>query len=218
MNARLKSVMAVKPVSENDQMDCREGHDSKSEEIESDEQNDELEEEECDFKPSKGITAPHRPSRREIEEHMRTHVPFKAWCPHCVRGKAKSRPHFRSNNSDREAQVPVIAIDYMYMNEDDEESDSNTIVVLKDRSNGTRYADTLPAKGRDAYSVERLDRNLRSLGHSRIILKTDQEPAIEALKETVRERLTIEIIPEQSPKYESASNGMIERAIQSVQD
>ena len=32
-----------------------------------------------------------KPSRREIEEHMATHIPFRSWCPHCVRGKRNRR-------------------------------------------------------------------------------------------------------------------------------
>ena len=37
--------------------------------------------------------APVRPSTREVEEHMVTHMPFRSWCSHCVRGKAKGRHH-----------------------------------------------------------------------------------------------------------------------------
>ena len=31
--------------------------------------------------------APVRPSTKEVEEHMVTHMPFRSWCPHCVRGE-----------------------------------------------------------------------------------------------------------------------------------
>ena len=34
-----------------------------------------------------------KPSQQEVDEHMITHVPFRDWCPHCVRGKSKSTPH-----------------------------------------------------------------------------------------------------------------------------
>ena len=33
------------------------------------------------------------PSKKEIEEHMVTHLPFREWCPRCVKGKSVSRPH-----------------------------------------------------------------------------------------------------------------------------
>ena len=28
---------------------------------------------------------PYTPSRQEVEEHMVSHMPFRAWCPHCCR-------------------------------------------------------------------------------------------------------------------------------------
>ena len=34
-----------------------------------------------------------QPTKEEIEEHNIDHAKFRAWCPHCVRGKAKSYPH-----------------------------------------------------------------------------------------------------------------------------
>ena len=36
---------------------------------------------------------PEEPTQREFEEHMALHMPFRAWCPHCVKGRAKSEPH-----------------------------------------------------------------------------------------------------------------------------
>ena len=25
------------------------------------------------------------PSQRKVDEHMMTHIPFRSWCPHCIR-------------------------------------------------------------------------------------------------------------------------------------
>ena len=36
---------------------------------------------------------PKRPSQSEVDAHMLTHLPFRSWCPHCVRGKSKGKPH-----------------------------------------------------------------------------------------------------------------------------
>ena len=41
------------------------------------------------------LPSPVGPSRREFEEHMRTHIPYRGWCPHCVRGKAPNAQHRR---------------------------------------------------------------------------------------------------------------------------
>ena len=53
------------------------------------------------------------PTPKELREHMATHIPFRAWCPHCVAGKGKCQPHFR--RSEEEVGTPTIAFDYMYM-------------------------------------------------------------------------------------------------------
>ena len=59
------------------------------------------------------IQAPSRPSAAEVEEHMATHMPFRAWCPHCVKGKARGKRHARAKEGQH--QMPTIAIDYMFM-------------------------------------------------------------------------------------------------------
>ena len=28
---------------------------------------------------------PERPSKEEVEIHNKTHIPYRSWCPHCVR-------------------------------------------------------------------------------------------------------------------------------------
>ena len=34
---------------------------------------------------------PISPSTKEVESHMLTHLPYRAWCPHCIREKSKGR-------------------------------------------------------------------------------------------------------------------------------
>ena len=55
------------------------------------------------------------------------------------------------------------------------------------------------------------------LGHRRMVVKSDQEPAIlKRIEATVRERHQ-DITTEQSPVGEHASNGVAERAPQAIQ-
>ena len=60
----------------------------------------------------KTLRKPEEPAQREFEEHMVLHIPFRAWCPHCVKGRAKAGPH---KDSKAENSVPMIAMDYCYM-------------------------------------------------------------------------------------------------------
>ena len=41
------------------------------------------------------VQDPKLPSQREREEHQMTHLPYRSWCSHCVRGKGKEAPHLR---------------------------------------------------------------------------------------------------------------------------
>ena len=58
--------------------------------------------------------------------------------------------------------------------------------------------------------------DLDFMGYRRVILKSDKEPSIVALCDAVNNGWHGEIVPEESPKGESKSNGEAERADQSV--
>ena len=34
-----------------------------------------------------------KPGREEWDNHMRVHIPYRKWCPHCVDGKRKAGVH-----------------------------------------------------------------------------------------------------------------------------
>ena len=55
------------------------------------------------------------PSDKEVREHYKTHIPFRNWCPHCVKGRAKAGFHMKRKEEDEGTQVPVISFDCMYL-------------------------------------------------------------------------------------------------------
>ena len=63
----------------------------------------------------KQIWKPLRPSIKEVEEHNLTHLPFRNWCIFCVKGKAKDDPHRRRIKQNEEQEVPIVSVDYMFM-------------------------------------------------------------------------------------------------------
>ena len=89
-----------------------------------------------DAQDSRGFKTPYTPSREEVEEHERTHLPFRDWCKHCVLGRAKGDAHFRDQV---DSSKPRISWDYMYMHEkgcekkrpDVVEGEGLPIVVMK---------------------------------------------------------------------------------------
>ena len=70
-------------------------------------------EEGLEGRPGKGLRAPVRPNKQEVEDHETCHVPFRSWCAHCVRGKSNAPPH-RQKEED-ESTKPVVSIDYAYL-------------------------------------------------------------------------------------------------------
>ena len=85
------------------------------------------------------------------------------------------------------------------------------------------FSHVVPQKGIDSdrYAVERLARDIQWLGHTRIILKSDNEKAIVKLLTEVLQSLRvtpIEQAAQQHPAaYDPNSNGAIEAAVQQVQ-
>ena len=167
---------------------------------------------------AKVVREGYSPTQKEIDEHIVSHLPFRAWCRHCVKGKAKGLPH-RIKKERVEEQVPLVSIDYMFMHDKQKEGEERgmPILVMKDRKTRVVRARVVPQKGRNAYAIKILAGMIVSLGYKKILLKSDQEPAVLALKEAVKNELGIEVIDEESPEYDSQANGEVERAIQMVQ-
>lgn len=91
------------------------------------------------------------------------------------------------------------------------------ISVMVDRSSAYVSADMTPHKGNVFHAVKRLAQNIKTLGYKRLILKSDQEPAIESLTEAVIRERPDDIMIEDSPVYSHQSNGLVERTISKVQ-
>ncbi len=53
------------------------------------------------------------PSAAEIAAHEVSHIPYRAWCTSCVRGRAQGQPR-RSQHDKHEDRHQVISIDYEF--------------------------------------------------------------------------------------------------------
>ena len=111
---------------------------------------------------------------------------FRSWCPHCVKGRAEAYGHKGEKETKREA--PAIGIDHMHMISEQEKDEEKgmPILLMKDERTKMIMARVVPSKRLDQYDVESTRKALEQLGHRRVILRSDKEPAILALKEAVR--------------------------------
>ena len=67
----------------------------------------------------------YQPTQEEWDEHMRIHIPCRAWCPCCLQGKSVSGIHRRTQKSEEEKQQegPTMRRDYMGPKSKDDKSD-----------------------------------------------------------------------------------------------
>ena len=63
----------------------------------------------------RGVRRPRRladptiPSEVEVEEHNLTHLPYRSWCEHCVRGRGKEMAYRKKVSP--EGELPEISLD-----------------------------------------------------------------------------------------------------------
>lgn len=125
-------------------------------------------------------------------------------------GRSKNDPHKR--NQTRESEVPIISIDYSFLT-DEESLQSMPTLNMIDRHTNYFHCEIVPRKGADQHAATTLKNFIENTGYTKIILKSDQESSILALIALVKSQTRIQLIPEQSPAYDHASNGLIEHAI-----
>ena len=61
------------------------------------------------FRP-RMLIAPNPPSKQERMEHEVTHLPYRTWCAHCVRGRGRDDPH-HDGPAAADKEVPIISMD-----------------------------------------------------------------------------------------------------------
>ena len=116
------------------------------------------EKEEEEARIIKGKKPVRQPTKEEYDAHMRTHIPFRKWCPHCVKGKRKNDPR-KIDREKEEQEVPTMSWDYIEQRGKDgkiieEEDGRNKTIIGIDRENKWVSAIVVKKKGVDAYAVE----------------------------------------------------------------
>ena len=93
-----------------------------------------------------------------------------------------------------------MSLDYMYPHSEQEmeEEKEMPIIVVKDDKTKLVMAKVAPSKGGQEYAVELVRKFVEQLGRNKVIVKSDNEPAILALKEAVRRETSVEIVMEEA--------------------
>ena len=124
----------------------------------------------------------------------------------------------RSSRRNCNTVTPTISMDYMFLGSEDSEERSAPIVAKTMHGTKSKTARVAPKKGAVSKVAELEARDISNWGRKRFIFKTDQEPALIALRDRIIELLgpEFEIVPEVSAIGESESNGTIERAVRAL--
>ena len=169
------------------------------------------------------INDPKLPSQEEIDEHMTTHLPYRNWCTHCVRGKGKSADHKQQMQDER--IIPEFHMDYLFMGtaavKASKDDKAATILGVKMKDRKAHMATVVPKKGASMeFVAKRVNKFIDEMGfkESTVMFKTDQEPSIVDLVNAIKKlRAGLETHSENSPVASSASNGVMERGVQSIE-
>ena len=158
--------------------------------------------------------APIQPTKKMIEDHEVSHLPFRSWCTACLRGRAKSHPHHQVR--DRPEAVSTFSVDYGFFGSPGEtplqtvSGKDLPVLVAYDRKSRAVFAHPVPHKGLmkddklDEFPVKVLVRDLDRLGYKRVNGKSDQEGALRAVCNAVKVMWKGEWVPELAPRGEKA--------------
>ena len=168
----------------------------------------------------KKLGDPRKPTQMEVEDHERTHLPYRNWCAYCVMGKGKDLDHRKAIEGER--GLSEYSFDYCFPG--DEFGFKLTVLVGREHGTGMTMGTVVPAKGSSGrFAAEKIIEFMEECGDGAmdVIVKSDQEPAIGVLiKDLVEIRGDTQArrtIVEESPVGSSGSNGKVERAAQGIE-
>ena len=177
------------------------------------------------------LPQPRLPSRQEVQEHELTHIPYRSWCVHCVRGAGRSDAHrrrARQGEEEREQHMTTWSIDYAFMIDTGDlrtreevervgwDKTRDTVLVSEDLATGGNRAHLVSTKGNgDPWIAGMIKDDIEEFGYggAPIRIKSDQEPAVvDVQRAVIAKRGNAPTILVNSPVGDSQSNGRVENA------
>lgn len=160
------------------------------------------------------------PPQEEGQGHyLSCHTLYRSWCHHCVRGRGRERYH-RWRPGDEPQGLPDYHLEYCFPG--DEFDHRLIILVAVEKYTKMKEAVVVPNKGSTGrYVVKMVLELIDECGdsHRDVILKTAPGPAIKLLVDDIcANRTGARAIVEMSPKASKGPNGVVERAVRSVEE
>ena len=79
----------------------------------------------------KKVQDPRDPSKEERAQHEMTHLPYRSWCRHCVRGRGKQMPH---QGGSQETSISEVHMDFAFLGREDDPQKTMAVLVAKERT------------------------------------------------------------------------------------
>ena len=159
---------------------------------------------------------PKQPSERERRLHKLTHIPYRAWCAHCVSCKAKDDSKRRTNiETVQQRSFPTVQLDVMFG------VNNNAVVLLVDV--WTRFCQAVPMRRKSGAAVaEAIVAFLGLLGYfEKVEIVCDNEPllrrGVEQAK-VIREKSKLETTSQFNKAFDKGRTAIAERTIQTVRN
>ena len=151
-------------------------------------------------------------SKEEREEHeLLGHVQYRSSCRHCAAARGVGQQHRQLSEDPVDATVPEIVLDYYFMGEESE------TIHRSERQKEQCILLNKPDSKTSQCAVAFVTGAIQELGYKRILMKSDNEPAIKRLKERVSECLPgAECVPKEAPVGDSRANGSAENVVKQV--
>ena len=154
---------------------------------------------------ARGRPQPTQPTKQEMEEHALTHMPYRSWCPICVKAKGKQDAY-----KQQQSKQPVIQIDFAYLKTSEDEQ-SLAVLTAVDVQSQLCMALAVPNKAmQHDYMIKSLSSFILECGRTSGIIQCDNEPTLKTVATGAAAKIG-NITVRQTPTYSSNSQGSVER-------
>ena len=134
------------------------------------------------------LPALHQLTLSEYRDHCVTHFPYRSGCLHCQEGTGREFGHRRREKGPGDA--PIVSFDYAFLSDKEDVIDQAgfkaagegavKVLVVRDDKSKSVFGHVIPRKGFDekGFSVDCLVEDIKWLGYSTVVLKSDNGPAV----------------------------------------
>ena len=162
----------------------------------------------------------------EVLKHNLTHLPYKAWCPACVRGKGRPDVHKQDDNRGTNREHPTISFDLFYTGKRRAETASSAVPVgekekticmaVVDSFSRAVHAIPVYNKADARLMAKEISRFINHFGYSVLELRCDQEPTmlrVQDLAVSILKKMGCKVLVANPKIRDHASNSYVEGTV-----